>query len=277
MESLLKLPVATGNTARILQITDTYLFADKRESLLGINTYRSYHAVLDAIQIQRRELDLIVATGDLAQDHSLAAYQHFAEGIFRLPVPCVWLPGNHDYHPSMVDALTASGIAPSKQVLLGDRDSWQIILLDSQVYGVSYRKLSEYHLEWMARCLQAHPERYTLLLLHHHPIPCGCTWLDQHSLRNPHMLVTILLRYPKMITLVCGHIHQDLDLEWQGRCLLTTPSTCVHFKPHSAHFSINDVSPGWRYLDLMPDGCVETQVYRLENNDFRPDIDSDGY
>jgi len=124
--------------------------------LLGINTYRSYDAVLDAIQAQQRELDLIVTTGDLAQDHSLAAYQHFAEGIFQLPAPCVWLPGNHDYDPAMVDALAAAGIAQSKQVLLGD--SWQVILLDSQVYGVPRGELSEYQLEWMARYLQTHPE-----------------------------------------------------------------------------------------------------------------------
>ncbi|CAH3792147.1 3'%2C5'-cyclic adenosine monophosphate phosphodiesterase CpdA [Serratia marcescens] len=175
----------------------------------------------------------------------------------------------------MVDALAAAGIAPSKQVLLGD--SWQVLMLDSQVFGVPHGELSEYQLEWMERCLQAHPERYTLLLLHHHPLPSGCTWLDQHSLRNPHMLGAILLRYPKVNTVVCGHIHQDLDLEWQGRRLLATPSTCVQFKPHCTNFTIDDVSPGWRYLDLLPDGGVETQVFRLENDDFRPDMDSDGY
>lgn len=215
MESLFKLPVASGAAVRILQITDTHLFAGEHETLLGINTYRSYHAVLDAIQAQRRDVDLIVATGDLAQDHSQEAYRHFAAGIAQLPAPCVWLPGNHDFQPAMVDALAAAGIAPSKQVLLGD--SWQVLMLDSQVFGVPHGELSEYQLEWMERCLQAHPERYTLLLLHHHPLPSGCTWLDQHSLRNPHMLGAILLRYPKVNTVVCGHIHQDLDLEWQSR------------------------------------------------------------
>lgn len=55
--------------------------------MLGINTYRSYHAVLDAIQAQRRDVDLIVATGDLAQDHSQEAYRHFAAGIAQLPAP----------------------------------------------------------------------------------------------------------------------------------------------------------------------------------------------
>ena len=275
MESPFKLPVASGAAVGILQITDTHLFAGEHETLLGINTYRSYHAVLDAIQAQRRDVDLIVATGDLAQDHSQEAYRHFAAGIAQLPAPCVWLQGNHDFQPAMVDALAAAGIAPSKQVLLGD--NWQVLMLDSQVFGVPHGELSEYQLEWMERCLQAHPERYTLLLLHHHPLPSGSTWLDQHSLRNPHMLGAILLRYPKVNTVVCGHIHQDLDLEWQGRRLLATPSTCVQFKPHCTNFTIDDVSPGWRYLDLLPDGRVETQVFRLENDDFRPDMDSDGY
>ena len=57
------------------------------------------------------------------------------------------------------------------------------------------------------------------------------------------MLGAILLRYPKVNTVVCGHIHRDLDLEWQGRRLLATPSTCVQFKPHCTNFTIDDVSP----------------------------------
>lgn len=76
----------------------------------------------------------IVATGDLAQDHSVAAYQNFAKGISRLPAPCVWLPGNHDFQPAMVDALADRALRLSKQVLVGD--NWQILLLDSQVFGV---------------------------------------------------------------------------------------------------------------------------------------------
>lgn len=275
MESLFRLPVAGGAKVRILQITDTHLFASQSETLLGINTYSSYHAVLDAVIAQQCEYDLVVATGDLAQDHSLEAYQHFAAGMKRLPVPCVWLPGNHDFQPAMVCALAEAAISPSKQVLVGDH--WQILLLDSQVFGVPHGELSEYQLGWMERCLQAYPERYTLLLLHHHPLPSGCTWLDQHGLRNPHMLAAILLRYPKVNTLLCGHIHQELDLDWHGRRLLASPSTCVQFKPHCTNFTIDAVSPGWRYLDLLPDGRVETQVFRLENDDFRPDMDSDGY
>lgn len=92
MESLLTLPLAGEARVRILQITDTHLFAEKHETLLGVNTWESYQAVLEAIRAQQYEYDLIVATGDLAQDQSAAAYQHFAEGIASFRAPCVWLP-----------------------------------------------------------------------------------------------------------------------------------------------------------------------------------------
>lgn len=275
MESLFKLPLVNGAKVRILQVTDTHLFAGENETLLGVNTSRSYRAVLDAIKAQNRDIDLIAATGDLAQDQSPEAYQHFANGINELPAPCVWLPGNHDFQPAMVDALQDAGIHPSKQVLLGD--NWQILLLDTQVFGVPHGHLSDHQLEWMERCLEEYPDRFTLIMLHHHPLPSGCTWLDQHSLRNAHMLANVLTRYPKVNTLLCGHIHQELDLDWYGKRLYATPSTCVQFKPHCTNFTIDTAAPGWRYLDLYPDGRVETQVMRIESDEFRPDTDSDGY
>lgn len=194
MESLLTLPLAGEARVRILQITDTHLFAQKHEALLGVNTWESYQAVLEAIRPHQHEFDLIVATGDLAQDQSSAAYQHFAEGIASFRAPCVWLPGNHDFQPAMYSALQDAGISPAKRVFIGEQ--WQILLLDSQVFGVPHGELSEFQLEWLERKLADAPERHTLLLLHHHPLPAGCSWLDQHSLRNAGELDTVLAKFP---------------------------------------------------------------------------------
>lgn len=275
MESLLNLPLAGGARVRILQITDTHLFAEKHETLLGVNTWESYQAVLDAIQAQQRECDLIVATGDLAQDQTAAAYQHFAEGIARFGAPCVWLPGNHDFQPAMYTALQEAGISSSKRVITGY--NWQILLLDSQVFGVPHGELSEFQLDWLEKKLSASPERHTLLLLHHHPLPSGCSWLDQHSLRNAAELDNVLARFPHVRYLLCGHIHQELDLDWNGRRLLATPSTCVQFKPHCANFTLDTIAPGWRWLDLYPDGSLQTEVCRLQSTRFNPDTASEGY
>ena len=264
-----------ASNIRILQITDTHLFAEKDGALLGVNTWDSYSAVLDAIIAEQDHYDLIVATGDLAQDHTHAAYQRFVDGIARLPIPCVWLPGNHDFQPAMFEALTKAEIANDKHVLLAD--NWQLVLLDSQVPGVPHGELSEYQLEWLENTLAHYPERHTLILLHHHPLPSGCHWLDQHSLRNSHQLDAILLRYPLAKTLLCGHIHQELDLDWQGRRVLASPSTCVQFKPHCTNFAIDTAPPGWRWLELLHDGQINTAVQRLKTQQFSPDMDSEGY
>lgn len=277
MEIPLHLPVADGAAVRILQITDTHLFAGETDTLLGINTLNSYHAVLDAIVKQQLPADLIVATGDLVQDQSIRAYQRFTDGIARLPAPCVWLPGNHDYQPSMAKELAAAGISSAKQVLLGSR--WQILLLDSQVQGVPHGELSDDQLIWLDNCLAQQPERHTVVMLHHHPLASGCTWLDQHSLRNSHMLAEVLTRYQNIDAILCGHIHQDMDVMWNGIRMLATPSTCVQFKPHCTNFTLDTAAPGWRYLELTTGAqlSLSTQLFRLDTDQFSPDLGSDGY
>lgn len=275
MESLLNLSVAGGASIRILQITDTHLFAGKNETLLGVKTWDSYQAVLQAIHRQAKEYDLIVATGDLAQDHSLQAYYHFAEGIAPFGLPCVWLPGNHDFQPAMYSALQEAGISAAKRVIAGDH--WQIVLLDSQVFGVPHGELSEYQLEWLDRALAQEPDRHTLLLLHHHPLPAGCSWLDQHSLRNAGALDDVLRRHPQVRTLLCGHIHQELDAQWNNLRVLATPSTSVQFKPHCTNFTLDTIPPGWRWLQLHPDGTLTTEVCRIDGMQFSPDTESEGY
>ncbi|HBH7052520.1 TPA: 3',5'-cyclic-AMP phosphodiesterase [Morganella morganii] len=277
METPLHLPVADGAAVRILQITDTHLFAGETDTLLGINTLHSYHAVLDAIVKQQLPADLIVATGDLVQDQSTRAYQRFTDGIARLPAPCVWLPGNHDYQPSMAQELAAAGISSSKQVLLGDQ--WQILLLDSQVQGVPHGELSDDQLIWLDNCLAQQPDRHTVVMLHHHPLASGCTWLDQHSLRNSHMLAEVLTRYQNIEGILCGHIHQDMDVMWNGIRMLATPSTCVQFKPHCTNFTLDTAAPGWRYLELTTGDSpsLTTQLFRLDTDEFSPDLGSDGY
>ncbi|MGS3570948.1 3',5'-cyclic-AMP phosphodiesterase [Klebsiella pneumoniae] len=215
MESLLNLPLAGEARVRILQITDTHLFAEKHETLLGINTWDSYQAVLSAIHASQRPCDLIVATGDLAQDHSSAAYQHFAEGIASFAAPCVWLPGNHDFQPAMYSTLQEAGISPAKRVFLGDR--WQILLLDSQVFGVPHGEAERMYFqpEWLEHKLAEAPERYTPLGL---PAPSSAAGRPQLAgsaavSRNAGALDSALSAWPRVKHLLCGHIHQELDLD----------------------------------------------------------------
>ena len=263
------------DSVKLLQITDTHLFAPDDGGLLGVNTADSFTAVVNEIQHNKVEYDAILATGDISQDHSLESYQRFAEGISCLSKPCFWLPGNHDFKPNMGCVLPSPQIHDEVQILLGKH--WQVIMLDSQVSGVPHGYLNDQQLELLEKALSQYPERWSLVVLHHHPVLVDSEWLDQHTLKASEAFWSVVSRHTNVKAVLCGHIHQELDLIHQGVRVLATPSTCVQFKPKSNEFSVDKRSPGWRELELMADGSITTKVKRLANSMYLPDYNANGY
>ncbi|MCG3865011.1 MULTISPECIES: 3',5'-cyclic-AMP phosphodiesterase [unclassified Photobacterium] len=269
------LPQTNPDSVVLLQITDTHLFANESGALLGVATQQSFHAVLNAVDASARKFDAIVATGDISQDHTPDSYQRFAEGIARWEQPCFWLPGNHDYQPTMASILPSEQIKDCEQVLVGEH--WQVVLLDSQVAGVPHGELSHHQLALLDHALSLYPERHALVLLHHHPLPAGSAWLDQHQLHNSDALWQVIDKHTQVNAILCGHIHQELDRIHRGVRVLATPSTCIQFLPDSDDFALDQETPGWRYLELTAAGDIITHVERLEGNVFQPTFDSAGY
>ena len=59
---------------------------------------------------------------------------------------------------------------------------------------------------------------------------------------------------------VCGHVHQATDRQRNDVRFMSTPSTCAQFLPGSEFFALDDRPPGLRWLELKPDGRIETEV-----------------
>lgn len=268
-------PSKHDQTIRLLQITDTHLFADPQTCLLGVNTAASFLRVLDSIQEQGIDFDAIISTGDISQDHTAASYQSFVDGLSRWQQPCYWLPGNHDYQQIMTQVLDQSTMVRCDQALLGDH--WQLVMLDSQVAGVPSGFLSPQQAHLLKTALSSHPDRYALVLLHHHPFAVGSQWLDQHKLQNDDEFWQWVQPNEKIKGVVCGHIHQEVDIEYNRCRVLATPSTCIQFLPHSTDFTLDLINPGWREIHLHADGTITTEIGRIDGNDFQPDMTSTRY
>ena len=261
---------------RIVQITDPHLFKDTNGELLGINTQASFSQVLSEIQQQQYDYDLVLATGDLVQDNSDEGYLRFRQEVKALNNKMVfWIPGNHDFQPKMFEILKEDSVSAKKHILLGDK--WQILLLDSQVQGVPHGQLEAEELDWLKLKLQEHPERYSLVVLHHHLLSTGSAWLDQHNLRNANELAEVLAPFKNVKALLYGHIHQQVDSEWLGYQVMATPSTCIQFKADSNTFALDVAQPGWREIDLHADGHIETRVKRIQQASFLPNMQVEGY
>ena len=261
---------------RIIQITDPHLFKDTNGELLGINTQASFSQVLSEIQQQQYDYDLVLATGDLVQDNSDEGYLRFRQDVKALNNKMVfWIPGNHDFQPKMFEILKEETVSAKKHILLGDK--WQILLLDSQVQGVPHGQLEAEELDWLKLKLQEYPERYSLVVLHHHLLSTGSAWLDQHNLRNANELAEVLAPFKHVKALLYGHIHQQVDSEWLGYQVMATPSTCIQFKADSNTFALDVAQPGWREIDLHADGHIETRVKRIQQASFLPNMQVEGY
>ncbi|WP_109432807.1 3',5'-cyclic-AMP phosphodiesterase [Aggregatibacter segnis] len=261
---------------RIIQITDPHLFQDTNGELLGINTQASFSQVLSEIQQQQYDYDLVLATGDLVQDNSDEGYLRFRQEVKALNNKMVfWIPGNHDFQPKMFEILKEDSVSAKKHILLGDK--WQILLLDSQVQGVPHGQLEAEELDWLKLKLQEYPERYSLVVLHHHLLSTGSAWLDQHNLRNANELAEVLAPFKHVKALLYGHIHQQVDSEWLGYQVMATPSTCIQFKADSNTFALDVAQPGWREIDLHADGHIETRVKRIQQVSFLPNMQVEGY
>ncbi|MGB2078304.1 MAG: 3',5'-cyclic-AMP phosphodiesterase [Vibrio sp.] len=262
---------------KLVQITDTHLFESPQDELLGVNTLNSFHAVLEQVQAKHADMDALLMTGDVSQDHTQASYLRFEEAITALDIdaPCYWLPGNHDDQSFMFPSLLDSRICQDKLVQLND--AWQAILLDSQVRGVPHGVLCDEQLAFLEQSLTEQPDKFSFILLHHHPLLAQSDWLDNHCLKNSQALWQLLSRFPNAKIMVCGHIHQEMNILHQGVTVMSTPSTCVQFKPNSNDFAVDHLSPGWRTFNLYPDGRFESKVERLPQGQFMPDLGSTGY
>ncbi|WP_189657334.1 3',5'-cyclic-AMP phosphodiesterase [Pseudomonas peradeniyensis] len=264
-------PHSLPSPIHVVQLTDAHLFADPAGTLLGLNTRASLGHVIDQVRREQARIDLLLCTGDLSQDASVASYHAFSELTSKLGAPARWLPGNHD------EAQVMQALAPELVQAVTDIGQWRIVMLDSAVVGATFGLLADDQLALLDQALSNAGERHCLVCCHHQPVDIGCAWIAPIGLRNADELLKRLRSYPQVRALLWGHIHQEWDEERDGIRFLATPSTCIQFAPRSEDFKVSEEQPGYRWLRLHADGRLETGVERARDFEVKLDFDSPGY
>jgi Icc protein len=244
----------------VAQITDTHLFADTSQTLMGCQTARSLQRVLQQLAAENPKPDLLLLTGDLSQDETIASYEQLRTQVAALNLPTYWLPGNHDRLALMKQALSTSPLSAQKTIQTG---GWHFILLNSAVSGQVSGELSPETFAWLEHQLER-SERPTVVALHHHPLQIGSAWMDKIGLHNAVELQSMLDRYPQVKLVLFGHIHQEFMQTLKGITYLGAPSTGIQFEPLQVQLTIGSQNPGFRILTLYPNGNYSTVVKRVK-------------
>ncbi len=245
---------------RLVQITDTHLFGDEGGELRGVTTLQALRAVLDAAAANIAAADAVLVTGDVVQDDP-RGYAHLHQALRHLKKPVLCIPGNHDDVPQMRASLRGGPFQVGGWLDIAD---WRLVMLDSVVPGRAGGRLAERELDMLERTLAAAGRRHALVSLHHHPVSMSSRWLDQVGLENHAEFFAVIDRHPNVRGIVWGHVHQDHDAMRGQVRLLSSPSTCAQFRPGVDEFVVDTRPPGYRILELNPDGSIRTEVVWLD-------------
>ncbi|MEM9016845.1 MAG: metallophosphoesterase [Verrucomicrobiota bacterium] len=212
----------------LIHISDTHFGPDRRHDIRGANAYDRASALVEAIQSLPFTPDLVVHTGDVANDPDTGAYALAEEVFSRLSAPIYYVTGNHDDVPMMREALTFG----DKDLLVDESDDQlcyeiagkaagygQFFVLDGKVppeegpHGYLDRKQIDAVLSRISG------DRPVAIFLHYPLSPIGSRWIDDH------LLVRNGLEFQRLLTekaggqlrgIFSGHLHRGLQLYRDG-------------------------------------------------------------
>ena len=244
----------------ILQLTDLHFLAESGQTMSGVDTELSFRQTLEYAQSEQGKADLILVTGDLAQDPCLSSYQRIVKELEKYKTRTVCLPGNHDDLALMQQLISDKQVNCEKHLKY---KHWQVISLNSKKPGSQGGYLASDELDYLADILNKQADLNTLIAVHHHPVPTNSPWMDKMMIENGEALFSLLKNYPQVKAIICGHIHQELVTHKNNTMILGTPSTCFQFKPLCTEYTLDSRQPGYRILQLFPNGSIKSNVYRL--------------
>ena len=134
--------------------------------------------------------------------------------------------------------------------------------LDTQRPGEVSGELGKAQLDWLEDLLAATPEQRTLLFMHHPPIEVGSRWLDEVGLKDSTALGQLLEAHPQVQAVFCGHVHHEVTGAVAGVAVHTTPAVGPQLRPLADELELSPGPPGYRLIDLYPDGRWTTEAVR---------------
>ncbi|TAF67851.1 MAG: phosphodiesterase [Cytophagales bacterium] len=250
---------------KCIQITDIHLFAEKDKKFNGITTHLSFQNVLKDVAKKHADADLLLFTGDISEDGSMASYEAFEELVAPMNIPYYWIEGNHDAPQAMQQLMKKMRLNPAKVFLV---KGVLFILLDSAVAEESYGALNSQEQQKLIDTLKKHPNTPTIIAIHHHLMPTGTEWVDKSDLQNKDEFFKIIDAYKNIKTVICGHIHFEQQHTRKKVLYYSTPATSFQIKlgEDIQEFQLDEnAQPGYRVLEMDSKGKLHTYTVRIEH------------
>jgi len=213
----------------IAQISDTHILApgsDQPAAELRADCLRC--AVAD---VNAQRPDAVIFTGDTVQHGQPEEYARLRDLLAPLEAPLYLVPGNRDDNDALREAFGDATYLPTSGEFLHyeiDEHDVRLVAIDSTASGERKGRFCTERQQRLDAVLSEQPGRPALLFIHHPPFD-----VDDHFVggyRRPEerdALEDIIVRYPQIVGLLCGHVHWHIEREWAGTQVRIMPSIAV--------------------------------------------------
>jgi 3',5'-cyclic-AMP phosphodiesterase len=233
----------------VLQISDTHFGPSAGSLISGYHPEDRLATVLDAWAATGESADLILLTGDNADDGTPDSYVRLYAALSALGIPILALAGNHDISEEVTKIFGGADIAE-----LGE---WRVVGFDSsrpeQIHGT---------VDVPAACelLDALDPRPTIVAIHHPPISTSTNPMFQLTGAEEFLNELAVRSYVKAV--VSGHLHQAFEIAGPaGITMLGCPSTLMAISHFRNSYTIGaDAPTGARLLRLADDGTFTSSL-----------------
>jgi len=250
---------------RVTQFSDMHFCTEPEAA--SRNTDDTWDAVFaDAFDAGRPLADLVVITGDIADNGTEAEYEKIAEKLARIPVPTVVCPGNHDRQVAFDAILPRPGISNRRTLRVG---SWLFLFADSNADGRERRpdgslvdredrthahgRFGNAEVAWIAETVERSDADHAFVWTHHPPGAFGFFSKPDHDAEFARLVDMV----PEIVGVGAGHTHTYKTHECGGRPIHQCPSLSVNIDFEN----FTTLPPGYRTYEFSDDGSVASEAH----------------
>jgi 3',5'-cyclic AMP phosphodiesterase CpdA len=242
---------------RLVHLTDPHL-SRPGERRFGLDPWARLDAALDHVRRHEAAADVLLLSGDLANDGEPEAYTALAERLVSLPQRVVLLLGNHDDRKAFKAEFPEAAVddAGFVQAAVDGADGVSLLGLDTLVAGAAHGALDEGRLEWLERRLAERRDRAVFLAMHHPPVACGIPGMDAIGLTGAEDFWRVVEAAPQVRHVFAGHIHRPFFARrgHVGVSTLPGPAHQLHLQFEAEGAVIGSHEPGaYGIARLAPD------------------------
>ncbi|MBX7137830.1 MAG: metallophosphoesterase [Oligoflexia bacterium] len=223
---------------RIVHISDSHLGPTPEYQVMGQTPYQTAIELVKELASLPFDYEAVVHTGDISADKSKSSYELASKLYSKLPVPCLFVAGNHDDSEMMRSMLPVPGAQfqnaePHRLSYAVQIGKIRYLILDAQPEpALDPQGLVPNSQISFLRAEAKFSGSDVVVLMHYPPFPIGSPWFDKNmTMINGELLHAVLKEFgPKLRAVLFGHMHGAMTIVRDGLPYIGVPSGAARFR-----------------------------------------------